>query len=100
VDQNLNPDFNVVRLQTIMELIQHLAPQNSLLVALAQQGAKAVGQIITAKPSVRNHRGKPSVGNRFKDRVKCARSEEAYSASGNRHLAKANAHRRITQNRQ
>jgi hypothetical protein len=33
--RNLNPDFNAVRLQTIMESIQHMAPEGSSLVALA-----------------------------------------------------------------
>jgi hypothetical protein len=37
--QNLNPEFNVVRLQTIMETIQRMAPEGSPLVALAHQGA-------------------------------------------------------------
>jgi hypothetical protein len=32
---NLNRNFNTTRLQTIMESIQHLAPQDSPLVALA-----------------------------------------------------------------
>jgi hypothetical protein len=43
VVRNLNPDFNVIRLQTIMELIQRLVPQDSPLVASAQQGIEAVG---------------------------------------------------------
>jgi hypothetical protein len=38
--QILNPDFNTVRLQTIMESIQRMVSQDSLLVALAQQGLK------------------------------------------------------------
>jgi hypothetical protein len=33
--RNLNPDFNVVRLQIIMETIQHMAPEGSPLDALA-----------------------------------------------------------------
>jgi hypothetical protein len=33
--QNLNPDFNVIRLQTIMESIQWMAPKGSPFVALA-----------------------------------------------------------------
>jgi hypothetical protein len=33
---NLNPDFNIIRLQTIMESIQRMAPEGSPLVALAQ----------------------------------------------------------------
>jgi hypothetical protein len=39
--QNLNPDFNAVRVQTIMESIQHMAPNGSPLVVLTQQGAEA-----------------------------------------------------------
>jgi hypothetical protein len=38
--QNLNPDFNAIRLQTIMESIQWMTPEGSPLVALAQQGAE------------------------------------------------------------
>jgi hypothetical protein len=34
--QNLNSDFNVVRLQTIMESIQYMVPEDSPLIALAQ----------------------------------------------------------------
>jgi hypothetical protein len=44
--QNLNPDFNVIWLQTIMESIQRMAPKGSPLVALAQQGAKAANYVI------------------------------------------------------
>jgi hypothetical protein len=36
VIQNLNPDFNAVRLQMTMESIQQMVPQDSPLVALAQ----------------------------------------------------------------
>jgi hypothetical protein len=36
--RNLNPDFNVMRLQTIMESIQRMTPKGSPLIALAQQG--------------------------------------------------------------
>jgi hypothetical protein len=34
--RNLNTDFNVVRLQTIMESIQCMAPEGSPLLFLAQ----------------------------------------------------------------
>jgi hypothetical protein len=34
--QNLNPDINAVRVQAIMETIQHMAPDGSPLAALAQ----------------------------------------------------------------
>jgi hypothetical protein len=60
--QNLNPDFNVVRLQSIMESIQRMPPEGSPLVALAQQGAEAVNYVI-AQRSISNPRGEPSVGN-------------------------------------
>jgi hypothetical protein len=33
---NLNLEFNIVQLQTIMELIQHMSPEGSPLTALAQ----------------------------------------------------------------
>jgi hypothetical protein len=41
--RNLNPDFNTVWLQTIMESIQCMVPEGSPLVALAQQWTKAAG---------------------------------------------------------
>jgi hypothetical protein len=40
---NLNPNFNAVQLQTIMESIQRMVPQGSPFVALVQQEAEAVG---------------------------------------------------------
>jgi hypothetical protein len=60
--QNLNPDFNVVWLQTIMELIQCMAPEGSPLVALAQQGAE-VANLMIAEKSANNPRREPSIGN-------------------------------------
>jgi hypothetical protein len=47
--RNLNLNFNVVRLQTIMESIQCMAPEGSPLVALAQQGAEAVNYVIVER---------------------------------------------------
>jgi hypothetical protein len=47
-----------------------MVPQVSSLVALAQQGAEATGQIIEVEPSAGNQWGEPSVGNRFEDRAK------------------------------
>jgi hypothetical protein len=38
--RNLNPDFNDVRVQAIMEIIQRMAPDDSPLALLAQQGLK------------------------------------------------------------
>jgi hypothetical protein len=84
--RNLNPDFNAIRLQTIMESIQRMAPKGSSLIALAQQGAAVVNAVV-AQRSADNLRGEPSVSNRSNDRGKRARSEAASSASDNRHLA-------------
>jgi hypothetical protein len=47
--QNLNSDFNVVRLQTIMESIQCIAPEGTPLLALAQQGAEVANHVIAEK---------------------------------------------------
>jgi hypothetical protein len=69
--QNLNPYFNVMRLQTIMDTIQRMAPEGSPLVALAQQGAEAANYII-AERSVGNPRREPSVDNRSNDRARRA----------------------------
>jgi hypothetical protein len=44
--QNLNPDFNTVWLQTIMESIQCMALEGSPFVALAQQGVEVANFII------------------------------------------------------
>jgi hypothetical protein len=60
--QNLNPDFNIIRLQTIMESIQWMTAEGSSLIALAQQGVE-VANIIVAQRSASNSRGKPSVDN-------------------------------------
>jgi hypothetical protein len=46
VDQNLSPAFNTVMLQTILESIHRMVPQDSPLVSLTQQGAEAVGRAI------------------------------------------------------
>jgi hypothetical protein len=68
---NLNPDFNAIRLQTIMESIQRMATEGSPLVALAQQGAK-VANIIIAQQFASNPRGEPSISNRSNDQEKRA----------------------------
>jgi ribosomal protein S25 len=47
--QNINSDFNTVRLQTIMELIQRMALEGSPLIALAQHGAEAANQVIAVE---------------------------------------------------
>jgi hypothetical protein len=38
--RNLNPDFNAIRVQVIMETIQCMAPDGSPLALLAQQGPR------------------------------------------------------------
>jgi hypothetical protein len=60
--RNLNLNFNVVWLQTIMESIQCMASKGSPLVALAKQGAEAANYIIGER-STDNPRGEPSIGN-------------------------------------
>jgi hypothetical protein len=64
-----------------------MVPQDSHLVALAQQATKAVGQIVAAEPSVGNHQCEPSIGNRSNNLAKRAQREEGTSASDNRCLA-------------
>jgi hypothetical protein len=59
LDRNLNPDFNVIRVQAIMETIQCMAPDGSPLALLAQQGADAVN-LIVAEKSAGVPRGEPS----------------------------------------
>jgi hypothetical protein len=44
--QNLNSDFNAIRLYTIMESIQRMAPEGSPLITLAQQGAEVVNVVV------------------------------------------------------
>jgi hypothetical protein len=58
--RNLNPDFNVVWFQTIMESIQRMAPEGSPLMALAQQGAE-VANLVVAERLVGNPQREPSV---------------------------------------
>jgi hypothetical protein len=53
--RNLKQNFNTVRLQTIMESIQCMAPEGSPLLALAQQGAEAANHVIVAERSAGNH---------------------------------------------
>jgi hypothetical protein len=69
---NLNPYFNVVRLQTIMELIQWMVLQDSPLVALDQQGVEVTGHIVAAERSIETQQDEPSFGNRSTDQAKCA----------------------------
>jgi hypothetical protein len=94
--QNLNLDFNAVRVQAIIETIQRMAPDGSPLALLAQQGAEAVNLVI-AKKSAGVPQGGPSVG--CNDRAGHAQSEAVSSASPRRHLSEHDARCRITQNR-
>jgi hypothetical protein len=94
--RNLNPDFNAVRVQAIMETIQRMAPDGSPLALLAQQGAEAAN-LVVAERSTGVPRKEPYGGHN--DRARRARSKVASSFSPNRCLARNNARRRITQNR-
>jgi hypothetical protein len=47
--QNLNPDFNAVWVQVIMETIQRMTPDGSPLTLLAQQGAEAMNLVVIEK---------------------------------------------------
>jgi hypothetical protein len=94
--QNLNPDFNVVRVQAIMETIQRMAPDGSPLALLAQQGAEAAN-LVVAEKSTGVPRREPSGGHN--DQARRARSEVASSFSPNRRLVGNDARQRITQNR-
>jgi hypothetical protein len=94
--QNLNPNFNVVWVQAIMETIQRMPPDGSPLALLAQQGVEAAN-LVGAEKSAGVPRGEPSVGRN--DRAGRAQSEVVSSASPRRHLSKHDARRRITQNR-
>jgi hypothetical protein len=90
--QNLNPEFNAVRVQMIMETIQRMAPDGSPLALLAQQGAEAVN-LMVAEKSAGVPRGEPSIG--CNDRAGRAQSEVASSASPRQHRSKRDACRRI-----
>jgi hypothetical protein len=91
----LNPDFNAVRVQAIVETIQRMAPDGSPLAVLAQQGTEAAN-LVVAEKSAGFPRSEPSIGDN--DRVRRALSEAASSASPNRRLSKHDVRRRITQN--
>jgi hypothetical protein len=77
-----------------------MVPLDSPIVALAQQGVEAAGNIVAMAPTAENHRDEPSGGNRSHDRAKRTRSEVASLVSSNRHLADNDVQQRITQNRQ
>jgi hypothetical protein len=59
--QNLNPDFNAVRVQAIMETNQRMAPDGSPLALLAQQGDETTNLVIAEK-SADGPQREPSVG--------------------------------------
>jgi hypothetical protein len=86
--QNLNPDFNAVCVQAIMETIQWMAPDGSPLALLAQQGAEAAN-LVVAEKSTGVPRREPSGGHN--DRVRHVRSEVASSFNPNRRLAENDA---------
>jgi hypothetical protein len=86
--QNLNLDFNAVRVQTIMETIQRMAPDGSPPALLAQHGAEVVNLIIAEKSASEPQR-EPSAGHN--DRARHAQSEAASLASPNRHLIENDA---------
>jgi hypothetical protein len=93
--QNLNPYFNVVRLQTILESIQRMVPKGTPLVALAYQGAETAN-LMVAERSAGNAPWELSVGNQDRDRQ--ARSEAATLVSSNHRLAENDARCRIIPN--
>jgi hypothetical protein len=93
--QNLNLDFNAVRVHAIMETIQCMSPDGSPLTLLAQQGAEAANLIVAEKSTSRPRR-EPSTDHN--DRARHARSEATSSASPNRHLAENDTRWHITQN--
>jgi hypothetical protein len=94
--QNLNLDFNAIRVQAIMETIQRMAPDGSPLALLAQQGAEAAN-LVVAEKSIGVPRREPSGGHN--DRARRARSEVTSSFGPNQCLAGNDSRRRITQNR-
>jgi hypothetical protein len=59
--RNLNPDFNAVWVQMIMETIQRMPPDGSPLALLAQQGDEATN-LIVAEKSASGPRREPSTG--------------------------------------
>jgi hypothetical protein len=82
--QNLNLDFNVIRVQAIMETIRCMAPDGSPLALLAQQWAEAVN-LVVAENSASGSRRESYVAHN--DRARRAQSEAASSASPNQYLA-------------
>jgi hypothetical protein len=79
--RNLNPDFNAVWVQVIMETIYRMSSDGSPLALLAQQGAEAAN-LIVAEKSANRSQGESSAGRN--NQARRARSEVASSASPNR----------------
>jgi hypothetical protein len=92
----LNPDFNAVRVQAIMETIHRIAPDGSPLAVLAQQGVE-VANLTVAEKSVGVPRRKPSISDN--NRARRARSETGSSASPNHCLSEHDARQHINQSR-
>jgi hypothetical protein len=67
--QNMNPDFNTIWVQAIMETIQRMAPDGSPFAVLTQQGAEAAN-LVVAEKLVGVPWRKPSVDDN--DRARCA----------------------------
>jgi hypothetical protein len=63
--QNLNSDFNAVRVQAIMETIKRMLPDGSPLALLAQQGAEAANLIVAEKSATTIRQGVPEVKSRL-----------------------------------
>jgi hypothetical protein len=59
--QNLNPDFNVVRVQVIMETNQRMSPDGSPHALLALQGAE-MANLVVAEKSARELQREPFAG--------------------------------------
>jgi hypothetical protein len=94
-DSELESRFNAVRVQANMENIQRMAPDDSPLALLVQQGVEAAN-LVVAEKLIGVPRREPSGGHN--DRARRARSEVASSFSPNRRLAGNDVRRRITQN--
>jgi hypothetical protein len=93
---NLNPDFNVVWVQAIMETIQCMVLIGSPLAILAQQGAEAANLIVDEKSCSVPWRERSIGGN---DRTRHARREAASSASPDHHVSEHDAWWLITRSR-
>jgi hypothetical protein len=82
--RNLNLNFNDVRVQAIMETIQCMAPDDSPLAVLAQQGAETRNLIIAEK-SVGGPQREPCTNDN--NRARHVQSEAASSAIPNHRLS-------------